>query len=131
MRDPNPFRSRSAWRAILAAALFVTATAIPLLALAAACTMPCCTHAAGAQMMAAGCAEQCGIRSDAQPPQPLAGAVTTSSPAPQPAAPLDLPEAFVSSPPPGTTRVPLFAEGRHHAVPGDPPLYLSHSTFLI
>jgi hypothetical protein len=127
----TPRTSRQVTSALFAAVLLVCAAVIaPLCALIVACAMPCCEGKFVQWTAAAGCAEHCGIRSNT-PSQELPKAVAPSGIAKIAFASLAVAETSnitARTPPP---RLPAFSVGSHHAVPGDAPVYLYNSVFLI
>jgi hypothetical protein len=128
-------RSRPVTRALFAAVLLVFAAVVaPICALMVACSMPCCEGKSFPSVQstaAAACAEHCGISSNMVSHE-LPNAVPPSSETAKIAfASLAVAETFhitASTPAP---RLPAFSVELQHAVPGDTPLYLYNSVFLI
>jgi hypothetical protein len=128
-------RPRPVTRTLFAAVVLVFAAAIaPICALTAACSMPCCegnSFPLVQSAAAAACAEHCGISSDASsqelpnaiPPSGDTAKVTLAS--------LAAAEASETLAPTSPPRLPAFSAESHHAVPGDAPVYLYNSVFLI
>lgn len=135
--SPNvitPGTSRPVTRALFAAVLLVFAAVVaPVCALMAACSMPCCEGKSLPLVQstaAAACAEHCGITSNTASHE-LPNAVAPSETAKVALASLAVVETSditASTPPP---RLPAFSVESHHAVPGDAPVYLYNSVFLI
>lgn len=125
----TPLSIRPARRAILAAALFLFAVAAaPLWMLLAACSMPCCTEMPDAVVSSAECGQQCGITTDPRPRElPDVVAASAASIDAAPLADAD----FVHVRPAAPSLAAIHPNERLHAVPGDPPLYLYNSAFLI
>jgi len=123
-------------RALAAALLFMLAAVIaPICALMVACSTPCCEGKSVPFVQsaaAAACAEHCAGSSSTTTQRPLPDAVAASSETPQISlAGLAVAEAagtLVSTAPP---RLPARSAEIHHATPGDAPLYVYNSVFLI
>jgi hypothetical protein len=132
----NPKRRLA--RALLSATLLLVAAVIPLEGLSGSCSMSCCAEMACCEetsspfeqpATAAGCAEPCGMRSNA-PSQQLPDAVATASHTTK----ISFETIAVSVSPLSATpppRLPARSAELHHAVPGDAPVYLYNATFLI
>jgi len=122
-------------RALVAATLLVFAAVIaPICALMIACSMPCCEGKSipfVQSAAAAACAEHCGISSNTASHE-LPDAVPASSETPQISfAGLAIAEAadtIATTTPP---RLPARSAEIQHATPGDAPLYVYNSAFLI
>ena len=110
-----------------AALLLFAATAAPLWALIPACSMPCCEGMQPAQ--GAGCAEQCGISSNTASHELPSAVAPSSENTKISLAALAMDET--SSAPVLAPRPPAFSAAPPHAVPGDAPVYLYNSVFLI
>lgn len=131
----EPAASRPIRRALLAATLVVFAAVIaPLCALMIACSMPCCEGKSFPFVQstaAAACAEHCGISNNTTSHE-LPNAVPPSSETAKIAlaslAVAEASETLAPTPPP---RLPAFSMESHHSVPGDAPVYLYNSAFLI
>lgn len=122
-------------RALFAAALFVFAVAIaPIWVLMVACSMPCCEGESFPFVqpaLGAACAEHCGISSSATSYQ-FPDAVAASTETPQTAlAALATAETTHDTAPTPHPRHTAFSVESHHAVPGDAPLYIYNSAFLL
>lgn len=111
--------------ALLAASLFLFVVAVvPVCALITACSMPCCKQAPTS------CAEHCGIRS-APVPQALPDALAATGQTSLPALAAFGPANPSTVPPKASPHLSGFSREAHHATPGDAPLYLFNSIFLI
>ena len=133
--DIQQAASRPIRRALLAATLVVFAAVIaPLCALMIACSMPCCEGKSlpfVQSAAAAACAEHCGISSNTtshELPNAVAPSNETAKIALASLAVAETSETLAPTPPP---RLPAFSVESHHAVPGDAPVYLYNSAFLI
>lgn len=115
-------------KTIFAAAVLLFAAGIaPFCVLTAACSMPCCEGKSFPFVKsAAGCGEHCGIRSNPAS-QPLPDAVTPATAIVLIGVSATANDVAPASPP---QRPALSMESRH-AVPGDAPVYLYNSVFLI
>lgn len=127
--------NRPILRAASAVALLLFATVIaPLCALMIACSMPCCEGKSlpfVQSTAAAACAEHCGISSNTtshELPNAVAPSNETAKIALASLAVAEASETLAPTPPP---RLPAFTVESHHAVPGDAPVYLYNSAFLI
>lgn len=131
----KPPTSRPVRSAPIAAALLLLAAALtPLSALMIACSMPCCE---GQPLpfvqspVAGACAERCAISSNTtsrELPAALAPSIETAKIT---IASLSVAEASETVVPLAPPRLPAFPVQSHHAVPGDAPVYLYNSVFLI
>lgn len=133
--DIQQAASRPIRRALLAATLVVFAAVIvPLCAVMVTCSIPCCEEKSFPFVQstaAAACAEHCGISSNTKSHE-LPNAVALSSETAKIAlASLAVAETSVDIAPTPPPRLPAFSVESHHAVPGDAPVYLYNSTFLI
>ena len=131
----TPGTSRPVTRALFAAVLLVFATVIaPLCALMIACSMPCCEGKSVPFVQsaaAAACAEHCGISNNTASHE-LPNAVAPSTETAQVAlAALAAAETSADLAPVTPPRLPAFSVEPHHLVPGDTPVYLYNSVFLI
>lgn len=131
----QPPAMRPVRRALLAAALLVFAAVIaPICALMVACTMACCEGKSFPFVQSAAnaaCATHCGISNQAASHE-LPDAVAAPAASPQLAlAALDISEASSDIEPTPPPQLPAYSVESHHAVPGDAPLYLYNSLFLI
>ena len=127
--------SRPITGALFAAVLLVFAAVIaPICALMMACSMPCCEGKSlpfVQSAAAAACAEHCGISSNTtshELPNAVAPSNETAKIALASLAVAEASETLAPTPPP---RLPAFSVESHHAVPGDAPVYLYNSVFLI
>ena len=127
--------SRPITGALFAAVLLVFAAVIaPICALMMACSMPCCQGKSlpfVQSAAAAACAEHCGISSNTtshELPNAVAPSNETAKIALASLAVAEASETLAPTPPP---RLPAFSVESHHAVPGDAPVYLYNSVFLI
>jgi hypothetical protein len=131
----QPAASRPIGRALMAAAVFVFAAAIaPLCALMVACSMPCCEGKSFPFVQstaAAACAEHCAITSNATSHELPNALAPSSETAKMALASLAVAETSVDIAPAPPPRLPAFSVESHHAVPGDAPVYLYNSAFLI
>jgi hypothetical protein len=122
--------------ALFAAVLLVFAAVVaPICALMVACATPCCEGSSLPSMLsvaASGCAEHCGISSDTSSDVRFPDAVAPSTETANVSlASLTVAEEVRSlawTPP---SRVAAFSFEPQHAVPGDAPVYLYNSAFLI
>lgn len=110
-----------------AALLLSAATVTPIWALIPACSMPCCEGMQPAQ--AADCAEQCGISSNTASHQLPSAVAPSSENTKISLASLAIEETSIA--PVRAPRLPAFSAEPPHAVPGDAPVYLYNSVFLI
>lgn len=122
-------------RATLAAALFAFAALVaPLCALMIACSMPCCEGKSFPFVQsaaAAACMEHCGISSNTASHE-IPDAVAPSSETPQISlAGLSVAEASDAIAATAPPRLPARSVEIHHATPGDAPLHVYNSVFLI
>jgi hypothetical protein len=121
--------------ALVAAVMLVFAAAIaPICGLMVVCSMPCCEGKSVPFVQstaAAACTEHCGISSNTASHQ-LPDAVAASSETPQISfAGLSVAEAADSMASAESPRLPARSVEVHHATPGDAPLYVYNSVFLI
>lgn len=131
----QPAASRPIRRARLATTLVVLAAVIaPLCALMIACSMPCCEGKSFPFVQstaAAACAEHCGISNNTtshELPNAVAPSSETAKISLASLAVAETSDDIAPAPPP---RLPAFSVESHHAVPGDAPVYLYNSAFLI
>lgn len=127
--------SRPVTRALFAAILLVFAAVIaPMCALMIACSMPCCEGKSFPFVQstaAAACAEHCGISNNTTSHE-LSNAVAPSSETAKiTLASLAVAESSDDITPTPPPRLPAFSVESHHLVPGDAPVYLYNSVFLI
>lgn len=126
--------NRPILRAASAVALLLFATVIaPLCALMIACAMPCCEGKSVPFVQsaaAAACAKHCAIR-NTKASHELPDAVAPSTETSQVAFALAGAENSADLAPATPPRLPAFSVESHHAVPGDAPVYLYNSVFLI
>lgn len=122
-------------RALLAATLVVFAAVFaPLCAVVMACSMPCCEAQSlsfAQSAAAAACAEQCGISNNTashELPNAVAPSSETAKISLAPLAVAATSDEIAPAPPP---RLPAFSVESHHVVPGNAPVYLYNSAFLI
>jgi len=126
--------NRPITRVLFAAAFLVFATVVaPACALMLACPMPCCKGNAAPMapsVTAGGCAEHCGLRDVKAETHALPDAVAPSS-AQITIASLAIADGVDTIALPDSPPLPAFSVESHHAIPGDAPLYLYNSVFLI
>lgn len=127
---------RPVMRTMTAGLLLVFAAAIaPICALMIACSMPCCEGKSLTFMVSpvrAACMDHCGITNESASHE-LPAALAAASETPE----LSFAALAIAALPPHTVttsvppRLPARAEILHHAIPGDAPLHLYNSVFLI
>jgi hypothetical protein len=123
--------SRPLLRAISAAALLAFAvTVAPLYALAATCSMKCCKQQVIPFPQSPACAQECGINTSPASQQ-LPDAVAPAAKPLASIAPLTSSLALETIPSPAPVRSFVRFLDLHHAGPGDPPLFVYNSAFLI
>ena len=131
----TPGTSRPVTRGLFAAVLLVFAAVIaPLCALMIACSMPCCEAKSFPFVQstaAAACAEHCGISNNTTSHELPNAVAPSSETAKISLASLAVAEASDDVAPTPPPRLPAFSVESHHAVPGDAPVYLYNSVFLI
>ncbi|HEX7708360.1 MAG TPA: hypothetical protein VF701_18000 [Thermoanaerobaculia bacterium] len=118
-------------RAIFAAALLTfVATVAPLYALAATCSMKCCKQQVIPFPQSPACAQECGFNTNTGAEQ-LPDAVAPATNPLASIAPLTSFVALETHPSPAPVRSFARFLDLHHAGPGDPPLFVYNSAFLI
>jgi hypothetical protein len=118
-------------RAIFTAALLAFAvTVVPLYALAATCSMKCCKQQVIPFPQSPACAQECGINASPASQQ-LPDAVAPAAKPLASMAPLTSCVALETLPSPAPVRSFARLLDLHHAGPGDPPLFVYNSAFLI
>ena len=101
----------------------------PFCSVASNCSMHCCEGKSRTTVAQANaCGEPCAISNEATAPR-LPDAVPGTSQALQLVVTVDA--VTVASALPPAVSPPAFSRSSHHAVPGDAPVYLQNSAFLI
>jgi hypothetical protein len=128
----RPASNRPLVRALLGSGLLLLATLlVPLSGLIALCSMQCCDGMISSPFVQsaeeAACAERCGVTSSTAAPDLPDAVAASPNTSPHSVLPLAAGEVVSATPSsrPSATAVPL------HASPGDAPLYIYNSAFLI